>query len=125
MPRPSSDLSVLGPSTRVTGRVSGDGGLRIEGNLRGDLQVSGDVEIAAGGSVEGNVSAAALDVGGTLLGDVAARGAVTIRSGAVVRGELRGAEISIEPGSRVAVRIASEFELDMGPVATSPGAHRR
>jgi cytoskeletal protein CcmA (bactofilin family) len=125
MPRPTSDVSVLGPSTRVTGRVSGDGSLRVEGNVRGDIQVSGDAEIAAGGNVEGNVSAASLDIGGTLLGDVASRGPVSIRSGAVVRGELRGTEISIEPGSRVAVQIATEFELDLGPIAAGQGGKRR
>ena len=96
MPRLSSDVSVLGPATRVTGRVSGDGGLRVEGKLRGDIQISGDAEIAAGGNVEGNVAAASLDISGTLLGDVVASGAVAIRSGAVVRGDLRGSEISID-----------------------------
>jgi hypothetical protein len=42
---------------------------------------------------------------------------VSIRSGAVVRGDLRGSEVSIEPGSRVSVRISSEFDLDLGPAA--------
>jgi cytoskeletal protein CcmA (bactofilin family) len=115
MPRPSFDVSVLGPSTRVTGRVSGDGSLRVEGKVRGDIQISGDAEIAPSASVEGNVSAASLDISGTLQGDVVASGLVAIRSGAVVRGELRGAEISIEPGSRVSVRLATDFELDLGP----------
>lgn len=115
MPRPSFDVSVLGPATRVTGRVSGDGALRIEGQVRGDVQISGDAEIAPSGSVEGNVTAASLDISGTLQGDVVASGLVAIRSGAVVRGELRGGEISIEPGSRVSVRLATDFELDLGP----------
>lgn len=116
MARQSSEVSVLGPSTRVTGRVSGEGALRVEGSVRGDIQVTGDAEVAPGGNVEGNVTAASLDIGGTLLGDVVSRGPVAIRSGAVVRGDLRGSEISIEPGSRVSVRLATDFELDLGPV---------
>ena len=115
MARHSSDASILGPATRVTGRVTGAGALRIEGQVRGDINVTGDADIAQGGNVEGNVNASSLDVGGTLLGDVAVRGAVVIRSGAIVRGELRGAEISIEPGSRVSVRLDTDFELDLGP----------
>lgn len=125
MPRPSSDISVLGPATRVTGRVSGDGALRVEGTLRGDIQISGDAEIASGGNVEGNVTAASLDISGTLLGDAVASGSVSIRSGAVVRGDLRGSEISIEPGSRVSVRLATEFELDLGSADAGPAARRR
>ena len=115
MARHGSDSSILGPATKVTGRVSGAGGLRVEGQVQGDTDVTGDAEIAEGGRVEGNVTAASLDVGGSLLGDVNVRGPVVIRGGAVVRGELRGAEVSIEPGSRVSVRLDTDFELDLGP----------
>jgi cytoskeletal protein CcmA (bactofilin family) len=115
MARHGNDGSILGPATRVTGRVSGAGGLRVEGHVQGDISVTGDAEIADGGSVEGNVTAGSLDVSGSLLGDVNVRGAVVIRGGAVVRGELRGAEVSIEPGSRVSVRLDTDFELDLGP----------
>lgn len=114
MARHTSDGSTLGPRTRVTGKVSGAGPLRVEGQLRGDVNVSGDAEIAESGSVDGNVTAASLDVSGQLQGDVQVQGAVVIRSGAVVRGELRGAEVSIEPGARVAVRLDTDFELDLG-----------
>ncbi len=117
MAPPSTEVSVLGPSTRVTGRVTGEGALRIEGALRGDVEIQGDAEIAHGGSVEGNVTATAVDITGTLVGDVVSEGPIAIRGGAVVRGELRGTEISIEPGSRVSVRLATEFDLDLGPAA--------
>lgn len=116
MARQSSEVSVLGPSTQVTGRVSGDGALRIEGSVRGDVQITGEVEIAPGASVEGNVAAASLEVSGSLVGDVTSRGPVAVRSGAVVRGELRGSQVTIEPGSRVAVRLATEFELELGAI---------
>ncbi|HEY6080309.1 MAG TPA: polymer-forming cytoskeletal protein [Polyangiaceae bacterium] len=115
MARLGSDTSVLGPSTRIVGRVTGKGVLRVEGSLQGDLDVSGDAEIALGGSVEGNVSARSLDVSGSLLGDAVIEGPVTIRSGATVRGELRGSEVSIEPGSRVSVKLETELELSLGP----------
>lgn len=117
MARQSSEVSVLGSSTQVTGRVSGDGALRIEGRVRGDVQITGEAELAPGAGVEGNVTAASLDISGSLIGDVTASGAVSIRSGAVVRGELRCAEVSIEPGARVAVRLTTDFELNLGAVA--------
>jgi len=115
MPRHSQEISVVGASTRVTGRVSGTGALRIEGTVKGDINVNGDAEIAEGGSVEGNLSGEALDIGGSLLGDARASGTIAVRSGAKVRGELRGAEVSIEAGARVSVRLDTEFELDFGP----------
>jgi cytoskeletal protein CcmA (bactofilin family) len=87
----------------------------VEGTLQGDISVSGDAEIAPGGSVEGNVSARSLQVSGSLLGDVVVEGPVTIRSGATVRGELRGTEVSIEPGSRVSIKLDTELQLSLGP----------
>jgi cytoskeletal protein CcmA (bactofilin family) len=114
MVRHSSDGSVLGPSTRVVGRVSGEGALRIEGGLKGDVSISGPAEIAEGASVDGNVHAESLEISGSLVGDAVTQGPIAVRAGAVVRGELRASEISIEPGSRVSVRLDTQIELDLG-----------
>jgi cytoskeletal protein CcmA (bactofilin family) len=114
MVRPTSSESALGAGTRVTGRVSGQGGLRIEGNVRGDVQVSGEAEVAPGAGVEGSFQAETVEVAGSVMGDIHARGPIAVRSGALVHGELRGSEVSIEPGSRVSVRLDTEFELDLG-----------
>ena len=116
MTRHPQEISVVGRATRVTGRVSGSGALRIEGTVKGDVNVNGETEIAEGGSVEGNVHGEALDIAGTLQGDARASGAIAVRSSAEVRGELRAREISIEAGARVSVRLESEFELDFGPL---------
>jgi cytoskeletal protein CcmA (bactofilin family) len=114
MTRQHLALSVLGASTRVTGRINGDGALRIEGTVKGDVNVRGETEIAEGGSLEGNVQGTALDIGGNLLGDARAEGAIAVRASAQVRGELRGAQVSIEAGARVSVRLETDFELDFG-----------
>ncbi len=117
MARASSDISVIGSSTKVTGRVSGDGGLRVEGAVKGDVAVNGPLEVAEGATIDGNVRAESLDLAGSLMGDVAAQGPVIVRSGAAVRGELKGSQVAIEPGSRVSVRLECEFELDLGAAA--------
>jgi cytoskeletal protein CcmA (bactofilin family) len=116
MTRHPHEISVVGRATRVTGRVTGSGALRIEGTVKGDVNVNGDTEIAEGGSVEGNLHGEGLDIGGVLQGDARATNAIAVRSTAQVRGELRAAEISIEAGARVSVRLETEFELDFGPL---------
>ncbi len=113
MARHNPDMSVLGATTRLTGRINGEGGLRVDGTIRGDVSVTGPAEISEGASVEGDVHAESLEIHGTLIGNVAARGPVLIRAGAVVRGELAGSRVTIEPGARVAVRLETDFELDL------------
>jgi len=114
MMRHSSEGSVLGPSTRITGRISGEGAIRVEGGLKGDISVSGPAEIAEGANIEGSVHAESLEIAGSLIGDAVTRGPIAVRAGALVRGDLRGSEISIEPGSRVSVRLDTQVELDLG-----------
>lgn len=108
------EQSVLGAGTRITGRVTGDGGVRLEGSLRGDVQISGNVELATGSTIDGSVQAESLDISGSLVGDAQTRGPIAIRDGALVRGELKGSFVSIEPGARVSVRLDTELELDLG-----------
>ena len=113
-------MSVLGAATRLTGRVNGEGGLRVEGSIRGDVAVTGPAEIAEGGSVEGNVHAESLEVAGTLLGDVTARGPVQVRAGAVVRGELTGrARLDRTRGARGSAT-RHRFRAGSGDVAAPP-----
>ena len=114
MPRHPHEISVVGAATRITGRLSGNGALRIEGAVKGDVNVHGDTEIAAGASVEGNLRSEGIEIGGSLLGDANASGAIAVRSTGSVRGELRASEVSIEAGARVSVRLDTEFELDFG-----------
>ncbi len=108
-------MSVLGPGTRVTGRVQGRGGVAVAGQVAGDIRVSGPCHVAAGASVTGDLSAESLDVAGTVTGDATAAGDVTIRSTAVVRGAWRAARIAIEPGADVSLTLDSQFDLDLSP----------
>ncbi len=113
MARATSNLSVIGASTRLIGHVSGDGGVRVEGTVRGDISVDGPSEIADGGVVEGDFRAGALDISGSLIGNANTEGPIRVRSSAVVRGELTGSEISIEQGARVAVVLDARFDLEL------------
>jgi cytoskeletal protein CcmA (bactofilin family) len=117
MARHTSETSVLGPATRVTGRVTGSGGLSIEGTIQGDVSVTGPALVAAGAKVDGNIEAESLEVDGAVTGDVTTSGPIAVRSGALIRGELKGSEVSIELGSRVSVRLTTQFDLDLGPQA--------
>jgi cytoskeletal protein CcmA (bactofilin family) len=110
----SADENVLGASLKVRGRVNGDGDLRVEGQVEGDVKVSGALTIDAGGAVTGNAAARAVSIEGALTGDVEAEGEVTIRAGARVVGNMNGAQIALEEGAAFSGRIEADFELPDG-----------
>jgi cytoskeletal protein CcmA (bactofilin family) len=118
--------SILGRGARVRGRIGGDGDLRIEGQVEGDVVVSGELSIEEGAAVTGDVGAASVLVSGALRGDVDARGTVAVRASAEVEGNLSGAEVSIEEGASFHGRIEAEFDLpaELAPQETGRGARR-
>jgi len=107
----SESSSVLGRGARVRGRVSGDGDLRVEGQIEGGVTLSGELAIDETGSITGDIDAASVTIAGVLQGDVVSRGAVTIRAGAKVAGNMGGAEVSLDEGASFAGRIEAEFDL--------------
>jgi cytoskeletal protein CcmA (bactofilin family) len=113
--------SILGRGAKVRGRIGGDGDLRVEGQVEGDVRISGQLAIEEGGAITGDVEAAAVVIGGSLTGDVAAKGSVTIRAGAQVAGNMDGAEVVLEEGASFTGRIEAEFdmpaELEEAPTA--------
>ncbi len=123
----NSDANVLGRSVRVRGRLSGDGDLRIEGDVEGDVRVSGALELADGGSVNGDVSARSVTIEGALTGQVQAEGPVLIRASARVTGNMNGSEVALEEGAAFSGRIEAEFDLpdDLSSGGAAPTRGRR
>lgn len=103
--------SVLGRGTRVRGRIQGDGDLRVEGAVEGNVSVSGELFIDEGAEVQGNVDAAVVTISGALTGDVSSRGGVVVRSSAKVSGNLGSPEVSLDEGAEFSGRIDADFEL--------------
>src|SRR5262245_25592429 len=108
--------STLGRGARVRGRIAGDGDLHVEGQVEGDVSVSGELTIEEGGSITGDVDAGTVVLSGALKGDVAARGPVAVRATAQVEGNLAGAEVSLDEGASFHGRIEAEFDLPIQPV---------
>lgn len=116
--------AVIGRSTRVRGRVSGDGDLRLEGTVEGDISLRGDLTIADGAKAASNVEAQAVTVGGELEGDVRAQGVVHLEAGARVRGDIQGESVAIDDGAELNGRLLVEFELP-AELGGSSGGRRR
>jgi cytoskeletal protein CcmA (bactofilin family) len=104
--------AVLGKGATIRGRIAGDGDLRVEGAISGDVAVKGDLLVTDGGEVVAeSVEARSVVVEGAIEGDISATSSVAIRASARVSGAIRGSSISIEEGATVSGRIDAEFDL--------------
>jgi cytoskeletal protein CcmA (bactofilin family) len=101
----------IGRTTKVTGRLSGDGDLLVEGRVEGELSLKGSLHVAAGGAVVAPVDAEDVTIEGAIEGDVISRGAVTMRAGAELRGAIKAERVAVEDGAKYSGRIEMDVEL--------------
>lgn len=95
----SGDIeTVIGKNTKIHGEVSGTGNLRIDGEIEGELKLSGSVIVGETGMVTGNVSARSLDVSGTVHGNAQTEEGLTIHSAGQLIGDVKVNAFQIEDG---------------------------
>ena len=93
--------SVIGRTTRIRGRVTGDVDLEVQGFVDGEIAVGGDVTIDAQGMVGGGVRGRRLVVRGAVKGDLHGEEAIALEEGARVVGDVRAPRVAIAPGALV------------------------
>lgn len=89
----------IGPTVIVDGEISGQDDLVVRGLVRGTIRLSGNLILAEGGLVEGQVEAAVVDVAGIMKGDVSARERCRIEAGGKMLGDIRSQRILISDGA--------------------------
>lgn len=109
----SGSSSVISAVTEITGNISGEGSLRVEGKVKGAVNISGDLAIAEGASVTGEVRTSELWLEGALDGDVDSEGPIVVGARASYRGHLRGARVSVQPGAAVFATLDTPFDLKL------------
>jgi cytoskeletal protein CcmA (bactofilin family) len=117
--------AVIGSSTRVRGRVFGDGDLRVEGSVEGDISIQGDLVVGSGARAQSNVEARAVTVLGELDGEVRAQGLVHIEAGARVHGDVHGESVALDDGAEFNGRLHATFELPAELGGSASGGRRR
>lgn len=97
----SHTVSVLGAGMTVTGDVSGEGELRIEGRVEGSVRTDGRVIVETSGEVVGDIEAKEVIASGKVSGTIKSSGAVRLESGCQVEADVEGVTISLEEGGIV------------------------
>lgn len=97
---PNSTDTLIGEGSTFEGKITSAAGVRIEGQVIGDIDCEGDVTIGEKGTVESNIiTARNIIIAGTVNGNVQARQKLSITSKGKLRGNISAASLSIEEGS--------------------------
>ena len=87
--------------TIVTGDISTETDLRIEGVINGEVNAVGKVVIGQTGEVKGNIRAGECTIEGKLNGNVYAKNLLVIKSTAKIEGDLIYKKLVVEEGALI------------------------
>ncbi len=113
----NAGLSILSAGARLVGDVRSEGDFRIEGEVEGNVYVHGQVLIAPGGVVRGDVLTREAIVGGEVRGQVMADELVRLHAGSTVVGNLVSPRVAVEEGGELNgyIRTAKPEALNSAP----------
>jgi cytoskeletal protein CcmA (bactofilin family) len=101
--------SLIGAGTRIEGHVTFSGGLRVDGEIRGNVRAdkdgSGMLVISEQARVEGEINVAHVVVNGTVIGPVCAVESLELQPNARVTGDVEYHQIEIQQGAVVQGRL--------------------
>lgn len=96
-----TQLTIIAVGTSITGDITSEGIVKIEGRIEGSVRAASQVLIAKGGLVAGDIHTREAVVGGDVKGSVHAEERVEIQSTASVEGDIVTRKIQIAEGGRV------------------------
>ena len=108
----SSIDSLIGAGTRIEGNVIFSGGLRVDGEIRGNISCSngaqGTLVISEKASVGGAVTVGHVVINGTVIGPVCASESLELLSSARVTGDVEYHRIEMQQGAVIQGRMVHQ-----------------
>ncbi|HTS11910.1 MAG TPA: polymer-forming cytoskeletal protein [Candidatus Limnocylindrales bacterium] len=105
----SRNLSCLGASIEIKGKISGDEDLQIDGKVEGAVALNGQrLTVGRSGQLHSEIFARDVVVYGNVTGNVHASDRVEIKKDGSVTGDITTARISVEDGAYFKGRIEIE-----------------
>jgi cytoskeletal protein CcmA (bactofilin family) len=115
----TSEVSVVGPGTRIEGTVVAAGSLRVEGEVKGKITAEREVTLSPQGRVEANIQAGSIVLAGQVKGNLAAKGDVSLPADSRLDGNIRGHNVDV--GGVVMGDIVGKGRVALGPRARVEG----
>ncbi len=93
----STSINLIGTGTNLTGDIKTGGDFRIDGSIKGNVEVAGKLVVGPTGVIEGDVTCANADISGEVKGVIKVNELLALKKTAKLYGDIVTAKISIEP----------------------------
>jgi cytoskeletal protein CcmA (bactofilin family) len=91
--------TIIGKDSVIEGTIEVQGGLRVDGIVRGTVSASDSLAVGDSGRVEADLASSIVVVGGKVSGNILAKDKVELQSKAEVEGDITTKNLIIEEGA--------------------------
>lgn len=95
----SPTANLFKSDTSIEGDIVSTGDIRIDGTLKGSIQVKGKLVVGASGVIEGEIHCQNADISGTIKGKIFVSELLALKATAKLTGDIVTGRLSIEPGA--------------------------
>jgi cytoskeletal protein CcmA (bactofilin family) len=92
------EVTVVGQGARLEGTVVSAGSLRIDGQVKGQINADGDVLLTQQSQVEADIRAKSVSIAGRFRGNVTVTGRAELKRGGRIEGNITSKSLVIEEG---------------------------
>ena len=99
----SNNINVvtIGPRDSLSGTLTVDGDVRIEGTVEGEIHATGDINIEAAAELRATLNGNNVSVRGSVTGDVTATARLSLGGSGNVTGDVRASRLQVDDGATV------------------------
>jgi len=112
-----SEVTVVGQGARLEGTVVSAGSLRIDGQVKGQINADGDVMLSPQSQVEADIRAENVVIAGRFTGNIQVKGRVELARGGRVDGNITSKVLIVQEGGI----FCGQSNMDQ-PAGGQPGA---
>lgn len=91
--------TILGKESKITGNLNIKGGLKIDGEIEGNITTDNIVIIGSTGKIKGNIQANECLVSGKVEGDLIISTSLEMETNSVVNGDISAKKLKIHSGA--------------------------
>lgn len=118
------EVTIVGAGARLEGNVVSAGSLRIDGQVKGQINADGDVALSPQSQVEADIRAQNVSVAGRFKGNIIVKGKALLARGGRVDGNITSKTLVVEEGGIFHGQSIMDSAA-AGAGAAQPGAQQR
>jgi cytoskeletal protein CcmA (bactofilin family) len=115
--------TIIGPDAVIKGELRFEKGVRLLGQFEGEIETKGNLLVAEGARLSGEVKAGNVRLDGAMSGNLEASGKVQLSASAKLEGDLRTTRLEVADGATFVGRVAVGPQNGKAP-APAPQAER-